>query len=49
MAIVLKEPDLEAEIEITRFEACDVITTSAVLGNGGDSDDGGWTGGNSNW
>ncbi|MBQ8879914.1 MAG: hypothetical protein IJY69_03620 [Clostridia bacterium] len=48
MAIVLKEPYLEAEIEITRFEARDVITTSAVIGDGQDSDDGGWTG-SGNW
>lgn len=43
MAIVLKEPYLEAEIEITRFDARDVITTSAVIGDGKDTDDGGWT------
>ena len=43
MAIVLKEPYLEAEIEITRFDARDVITTSSVIGDGKDTDDGGWT------
>ena len=49
MTIVLKEPYLEAEIEITRFEARDVITTSTVIGDGKDEDDGGWTKPGGSW
>ena len=33
----------EAELEIIKLEAPDVITTSTDLGDGGDVDEGGWT------
>ena len=38
-----KQVYVEAEIELIRLEATDVITTSTELGDGGDIDDGGWT------
>ena len=34
---------VEAELEVIRLEAHDVIATSTDLGDGGDVDDGGWT------
>ena len=34
---------IEAELEVIKLEAHDVITTSNDLGDGGDVDDGGWT------
>jgi hypothetical protein len=37
------EKYLEAEIEITELDATDVITTSAVIGDGKDDDPEGWT------
>lgn len=33
----------QAELEVIKLEAHDVITTSTDLGEGGDIDDGGWT------
>ena len=43
-----KEKYLEAEIEVAELDAADVITTSAVIGNGKDDDPDGWTG-EGNW
>lgn len=42
MKIKSKLQYVEAELEIIKLEAHDVITTSD-LGNGEDIDDGGWT------
>ena len=38
-----KLPYEQAELELIRIDAADVITTSTELGDGGDIDDGGWT------
>ncbi len=39
----LRLPYVEAELEIIKLDALDVITTSTEIGDGGDVDDGGWT------
>ena len=41
--MVEKKKYEKADVEIIRLSATDVITTS-LLGDGNDSDDGGWTG-----
>ena len=38
-----KQLYVEAEIELIKLDAQDVIATSTELGDGGDIDDGGWT------
>ena len=42
MKEVKRLPYVEADLEIIRLDALDVITTSE-MGDGGDVDDGGWT------
>ena len=43
MKKILKSHYVEAELELIRLEACDVITTSTEMGDGADRDDDGWT------
>lgn len=43
MKKVLKSPYVDAELEIIKLEAHDIITTSDEIGDGDNRDDGGWT------